>query len=226
MNAKQAAAEKAITFVQSGMVVGLGTGSTAYWAIEGIGRRIKEEGLQIRSIATSKRSEDQAKSLGIPLVSFSAIDAIDITIDGADETDENLNLIKGGGGALLREKIVASNSRQLIIVVDESKLVKYLGKFPLPVEVVVFGWEKTIQKLKDLGCSPSLRMDNDHPYHTDNNNYIIDCSFGKIEHPPDLHQQINSITGVVENGLFIRLATKLVVGNEQGNARVFPGIAD
>lgn len=222
MNAKQAAAEKAITFVQSGMVVGLGTGSTAYWAIEGIGRRIQEEGLEIRSIATSKRSEDQAKSLGIPLVSFSAIDVIDITIDGADETDGDLNLIKGGGGALLREKIVASNSRQLVIVVDESKLVKYLGKFPLPVEVVVFGWEKTIQKLKDLGCSPNLRMDKDHPYLTDNNNYIIDCSFGKIEHPSDLHQQINSITGVVENGLFIRLATKLVVGNEQGNARVFP----
>jgi ribose 5-phosphate isomerase A len=222
MNAKQVAADKAISFVQNGMIVGLGTGSTAWWAIEGIGKRIKEEGLQIQAIATSNRSEEQARSLDIPLVSFSAIDSIDITIDGADESDADLNLIKGGGGALLREKIVASNSKQLIIIVDESKLVEHLGKFPLPVEVVVFGWEKTIQKLNNLGCEPNLRMDKDHPYLTDNNNYIIDCSFGKIERPADLHQQINSITGVVENGLFIHLATKLIVGNEQGGASIFP----
>src|SRR5882724_3669214 len=148
MNSKKAAADKAISFIQNDMIVGLGTGSTAYWAIEGIGRRIKDEGLRIKAIATSKRSEEQARGLQIPIFSFAEIDSIDITIDGADEVDEKMNLIKGGGGALLREKIVASNSKQLIIIVDETKVVKYLGKFWLPVETAVFGWEKTFKKLE------------------------------------------------------------------------------
>lgn len=222
MNAKQLAANKAVSFIQSGMRVGLGTGSTAYWAIEMIGEKVKKNELHIKAIATSKRSEDQARSLGIPIVSFAEIDQIDVTIDGADETDENLNLIKGGGGALLREKIVASNSKQLIIIVDESKLVKHLGKFPLPVEVIVFGWEKVFQKLQLLDCIPQLRPDNDKPYITDNGNYIIDCSFGEILDPAELHEKINSITGVVENGLFVNMASKVIAGYENGATKIFP----
>ncbi len=221
MNTKKLAADRAVAYVQPGMIVGLGTGTTAYWAIEGIGKRVKEEGLQIKAIATSKRSEEQAISLGITMLSFAEIDAIDITIDGADEADEQLNLIKGGGGALLREKIVASNSKRLIIIADESKLVKRLGKFPLPVEVTIFGWEKTIKKLQALDCIPELRSENDHPYITDNGNYIIDCAFHEIAEPAALHDKINAITGVVENGLFINLATMLIAGYADGNTRIF-----
>jgi len=221
MNSKQLAAQKAISFIKSGMTVGLGTGSTAYWAIEMIGEKVKKNELQIKAVATSKRSEEQARSLNIPIVSFAQIDQIDITIDGADETDEQLNLIKGGGGALLREKIVASNSKELIIIVDESKLVKHLGRFPLPVETVVFGWEKVFQKLKALGCVPKLRMENDHPYITDNSNYIIDCAFGEIINPAALHEKLNAMVGVVENGLFINLAYKVIAGFENGKVKIF-----
>jgi ribose 5-phosphate isomerase A len=221
MNAKQLAAAKSVSFIQSGMTVGLGTGSTAYWAIEMIGEKIQKKELQIKAIATSKRSEEQAIGLGIPIISFALIDKIDITIDGADEADGHLNLIKGGGGALLREKIVASNSRELVIIVDESKLVDQLGKFPLPVEVVTFGWEKVLKKLNALGCEPSLRMENGNPFLTDNHNYLIDCAFGKIPDAPGLHEMINAITGVVENGLFIGMATKLVAGFENGDVRIF-----
>lgn len=221
MNTKKLAADQAVSLVQPGMILGLGTGTTAYWAIEGIGRRIKEEGLQIKAIATSKRSEEQAVSLGIPMLSFAEINEIDMTIDGADEADGRLNLIKGGGGALLREKIVASNSKQLIIIADESKLVKWLGKFPLPVEVTVFGWEKTIKKLQLLGCTPKLRMEQASPYITDNSNYIVDCSFNEIRDPSGLHEKINAIVGVVENGLFINMAARLVIGYENGSTRVF-----
>jgi len=149
MDAKRFAAERAVDYIQENMVVGLGTGSTAYWAIHKLGLKV-QEGLNIWAIATSIQSEDIAKKLGIRLISFSEINEIDITIDGADEVDFNFNLIKGGGGALLREKIVAANSKQFIIVVDESKLVKRLGKFPLPIETVKFGYEATLKKLHRL----------------------------------------------------------------------------
>ncbi|HVU83499.1 MAG TPA: ribose-5-phosphate isomerase RpiA [Puia sp.] len=220
MNAKQIAAEKAVGFLEDGMTVGLGTGSTAWWAIEKIGEKVKKEGWKIRAIATSVRSEEQARSLGIPVFSFAEIGMIDVTIDGADEADGQLQLIKGGGGALLREKIVASNSRQMIVVADESKKVKTLGKFPLPVEVVVFGWERTFEKLRLLGCEPVRRMNAAAPYLTDNGNYIVDCAFGKIDDPPGLHERINAITGVVDNGLFINIASRLVLGFENGETQI------
>ena len=220
MNAKQIAAEKAVSFLEDGMTIGLGTGTTAWWAIEKIGEKVKKEGWKIRAIATSVRSEEQARSLGIPIFSFAEIATIDITIDGADEADGDLHLIKGGGGALLREKIVATNSRQMIVVADESKKVKTLGKFPLPVEVVLFGWERTFEKLRLLGCEPKRRMNPEAPYLTDNGNYIVDCAFGKIGDPADLHERINAITGVVDNGLFINIASKLVLGLENGEARI------
>jgi ribose 5-phosphate isomerase A len=220
MNSKKIAADKAITLVQNGMILGLGTGSTAYWAIEGIGARIKNEGLKLEAIATSKQSEKQARSLGIPILSFADIDEIDLTIDGADEVDPGKNLIKGGGGALLREKIVASNSKKLVIIVDEKKLVDCLGRFPLPVETAIFGWEKTSKKLAALGCKTVLRMDNNKPFITDNGNYIVDCHFLKIPDPPAIHERINAIIGVMENGLFIQLASQIVVGYEDGTSRL------
>ncbi|HMH34426.1 MAG TPA: ribose-5-phosphate isomerase RpiA [Puia sp.] len=220
MNSKKLAADKAVSFVRDGMVVGLGTGSTAYWAIEGIGERMLKEGLKLKAIATSTQSEKQARALGIPIVSFAEIDEIDLTIDGADEADPGKNLIKGGGGALLREKIVASNSKILIIVVDQSKLVKTLGKFPLPVEATIFGWEKTYKKLQGLGCVPGLRHVQAKPFVTDNGNYIIDCQFDQIPDPADLQQRINAITGVVDNGLFVGLTSKIIAGLEDGNTRI------
>jgi len=220
MNAKQIAAEKAVSFLENGMTVGLGTGTTAWWAIEKIGEKVKKEGWKNRAIATSVRSEEQARLLGIPIFGFAEIGTIDITIDGADEADGDLHLIKGGGGALLREKIVATNSRQMIVVADESKKVEVLGTFPLPVEVVLFGWERTFEKLRLLGCEPKRRVNRGTPYLTDNGNYIVDCAFGKIEDPAGLHERINAITGVVDNGLFINIASKLVLGLENGETRI------
>jgi ribose 5-phosphate isomerase A len=221
MNSKQLAAEKAVSFLEDGMTIGLGTGSTAYWAIEKIGEKVKKEGWKLKAIATSIRSEEQAKGLGIPIVDFSAVKSIDITIDGADEVDGELQLIKGGGGALLREKIVATNSEQMIVVADESKWVKTLGRFPLPVEVIHFGWERTFEKLQLLGCHARRRMNGTGPYLTDNGNYIIDCAFEVIKDAPALHDSVNAITGVVDNGLFIHIASKLVIGFNDGETRVF-----
>ncbi len=220
MNPKQLAAEKAVTFLEDGMTIGLGTGSTAYWAIEKIGEKVKNEGWKVKAIATSLRSEEQARGLGIPILDFSTIRSIDITIDGADEVDGRLQLIKGGGGALLREKIVATNSKQMIVVADESKWVSILGKFPLPVEVVHFGWERTFDKLQLLGCMAKRRMNGTEPYLTDNGNFIVDCAFEHIHDAPALHESVNAITGVVDNGLFIRIASKLVLGFDSGETRV------
>jgi ribose 5-phosphate isomerase A len=220
MKVKQLAAEKAVSFLDNGMTIGLGTGSTAYWAIEKIGEKVKKEGWKIKAIATSIRSEEQARGLGIPILDFSSIKSIDVTIDGADEVDARLQLIKGGGGALLREKIVATNSNQMIVVADESKWVRTLGKFPLPVELVHFGWERTFEKLQLLGCEAKRRMNGREAYLTDNGNYIVDCAFVEIKDPPALHESINAITGVVDNGLFIRIASKLVLGYNTGETRV------
>jgi ribose 5-phosphate isomerase A len=220
MNPKQLAAEKAVSFLEDGMTIGLGTGSTAYWAIEKIGEKVNNDGWKIKAIATSVRSEEQARGLGIPIYDFSTIKLIDITIDGADEVNDRLELIKGGGGALLREKIVASNSKQMIVVADESKWVKNLGHFPLPVEVVHFGWERSFEKLQLLGCEAKRRMQGTEPYLTDNGNFIVDCGFGEIKDPPALHEAVNAITGVVDNGLFIRIASKIVLAFNSGDIRV------
>ncbi|CRZ34785.1 ribose-5-phosphate isomerase [Herbinix hemicellulosilytica] len=218
MNAKKIAAERAVDYIKDGMIVGLGTGSTAYWAIEKIGAKVRE-GLNIKAVATSLRSEEQARKLGIKLIPFSEIDKIDITIDGADEVDQDLNLIKGGGGALLREKIVAAASRQLIIVVDESKMVDKLGAFPLPVEMVKFGYEITVRKLQSLGCEPVLRKVDNDTYITDNGNFIVDCHFKRIDNPSELHNKINMIPGVVDNGLFINMAAKVIIGYNNGDIK-------
>ncbi|HHU83450.1 MAG TPA: ribose-5-phosphate isomerase RpiA [Firmicutes bacterium] len=191
MDVKKMVAEAAVEFIEDGMIVGLGTGSTAYWAIQKIGVRTSE-GLKIKAVATSRASELLARELQIPLVDLSDIDHVDLTIDGADEVDPGLNLIKGGGGALLREKIVAAASRELVIVVDETKLVEKLGMFPLPVEVVPFGVELTRRRIEELGCKTRIRMrDKKDRYQTDNGNHIIDCEFGRIEEPGELNQALN-----------------------------------
>jgi len=218
-DAKKRAAEHAVNFIEGGMFVGLGTGSTAYWAIKKIGERVAQ-GLQIKAIATSNRSDELARELNIPIIGFADTNYLDITIDGADEVSDALNVIKGGGGALLREKIVAANSKKLVIVVDESKRVQQLGAFKLPVEVTVFGWEATFKKLQQLGCSPDLRMKEGKVFITDNSNYIVDCAFGMIENPAQLHDAINAITGVVDNGLFIQMASKVIVAKNDGTIEV------
>lgn len=219
INVKQLAAEKAVEYVEDGMKVGLGTGSTAYWAIRKLGERVSE-GLKITAVATSRASEEQARELGIPLVAFGDIDSLDLTIDGADELDNSLQLIKGGGGALLREKIVASNSTRMIVIADEGKVVSTLGKFPLPVEIVPFAWEWTVAELTKLGCQPELRRNGEELYKTDNGNYIADCRFEEIESAPKLALTIQSIPGVVDHGLFIGIAAMAIVGKHDGSIEI------
>ncbi|MET6996558.1 ribose-5-phosphate isomerase RpiA [Chitinophaga defluvii] len=213
--AKKVAGQKAVEYIKAGMTVGLGTGSTAWWAIQEIGARVKA-GLDINAIATSDQSYELAVALQIPLITFEEITQIDVDIDGADEVDRQLQLIKGGGGALLREKIIAAASQQMIVAVDEHKLVDTLGKFPLPVEVVVFGWEMTARKLAALGTQTVLREKNGQPFITDNGNYIIDCAFNAITDPATLHTRLNAIPGVAENGLFVNYAHTVIVGYENG----------
>lgn len=218
MNMKKLAAEAAVELVNDGMTVGLGTGSTAYWAIQRIGERVAE-GLSIRAVPTSEQSEKQARELGIPLVPWPELERIDLTIDGADEIDPQLQLIKGGGGALLREKIVATLSDKLVIVADESKSVPVLGTFPLPAEIVPFAWEATRRQVQALGCSGELRGGEAAPFVTDNGNYILDCRFGAISHPAELQAQLNAIPGVVENGLFVGLASVAYVAHSDGTVK-------
>jgi ribose 5-phosphate isomerase A len=220
MNTKKIAAEHAVESIQNGMTVGIGTGSTSAFAIEAMGKKV-QQGLSITAVASSVRSEEAAANLGIKLVPFSEVDSIDIYIDGADEVDKDLNLIKGGGGALLREKILAFNSKDFLVIVDSSKLVDHLGKFLLPVEIIPFAMELTLKQLRKLDCSTTVRMDGGNPYITDNGNIIIDCDFKKIAQVEQLHHSINSIPGVVENGLFIRnMVSKVIVGYDNGEVKV------
>jgi ribose 5-phosphate isomerase A len=212
---KKAAAEAAIDLVKDGMIVGLGTGSTANHAIEGLGRRVGA-GLRIKGVATSKATEQLARKVGIPITTLEEVGEVDLTIDGADEVDPSFNLIKGMGGALLREKIVAFASKQEVIVVDDSKLVEVLGKkSPLPVEVLPFGHTKTRDALESLGCKASLKGGS-APFLTDNGNLIYECRFEGIEDAEMLEAEIDLIPGVVESGLFIDLATTVVVASAQG----------
>ncbi|TLS37954.1 ribose-5-phosphate isomerase RpiA [Pseudalkalibacillus caeni] len=216
MEPKKLAGEKAVDYIENNMVIGLGTGSTVYWTIRHLALRVKA-GLHIKAIPTSMSTARLAEQLGIPLASFTEIDRLDLTIDGADEVSPDLNLIKGGGGALLREKIVAYASERLIIVADSSKQVASLGKFPLPVEITPFGWENTCKQVMLLGCeSLTLREKDERPFVTDNGNYIADCKFGRIDSPDLLEKSLNAIPGVVENGLFVNMADQVIIGTEKG----------
>ena len=210
------AGERATEHVKDGMVVGLGTGRTAYYAIKRLGMMV-DEGLDIIGIPTSVQTETIALESGIELSNLQEHPEIDVTIDGADEVDPALDIIKGMGGALLREKIVAAASKMEIIVVDPSKMVDILGtKSPLPVEVSSFGWKNSLNSLKELGCEARLRMKDDAPLITDNKNHIIDLTFERISEPEILESRINNLPGVMENGLFLGLADLVIVGTEEG----------
>jgi len=216
---KQQAAEYAAQYVTSGMVVGLGHGSTAIFAVRDIAARLATGELKdIVAVPCSRQTEADARALGIPLTTLEAAPVIDVTIDGADEVDPALNLIKGGGGALLREKIVAQASRREVIVVDESKLTPVLGrKRGVPVEVIPFGWRSQALFLESLGSKVSLRRNADRsPYHTDCGNWILECNFGAIERPHALAEKIKGRAGVVEHGLFLGLASDVVIAGPGG----------
>jgi ribose 5-phosphate isomerase A len=209
---KEAAGRAAAKLVRDGDVVGLGTGSTAYFAVVALGERVKA-GLRIAGIPTSVQTAELAEQVGIPLTTLDEHPEIDITIDGADELDSRLNLIKGGGGALLREKIVASASKKMVVVADSGKVVRTLGKFPLPVEIIAFARMVVEKDIVSMGGTPKLRTKPDgSTFLTDNGNPVLDCSFRRIAKPALLARALSNTPGVVEHGLFIGLATMALVG--------------
>jgi ribose 5-phosphate isomerase A len=211
---KEAAAHASLQFVHDGQIVGLGTGSTASRAVRLLGAGVKA-GLKIRGVPTSVRTKELAEGLGIPLLTLDEVQQIDVTIDGADEIDPQLQLIKGGGGALLREKVIASASRQMVVVGDSSKQVAMLGKFPLPVEIIPFAQGLVSKEIRALGASVSLRLDpTGKPFVTDEGHHILDCSFGQIPDPPSLARQLSDMPGIVEHGLFIHLASVALIAKD------------
>jgi ribose 5-phosphate isomerase A len=213
-HAKELAAQKALEFINDGMIVGLGSGSTSIHFIKLLGDRV-QKGLKIRGIPSSKSSEDLAKSLSIPIIDFQQTSVIDVTVDGADEIAPGLALIKGGGGALLREKIVASASKKFIVVADSSKIVQHLGKFPLPIEVIPMAGPLVAAKLSALDIRPNVRkLPTGADYITDEGNLILDCDCGQILDPPALAASIRAIVGVVEHGLFLNMADLAIVSSE------------
>ncbi|NIJ42037.1 ribose 5-phosphate isomerase A [Parvibaculum indicum] len=219
---KKNAALKAAGFIENGMKLGLGTGSTAEYFVQALGARVAE-GLDIVGVPTSERTRAMAETRGIPLTNLDETPHLDITVDGADELDSKLRLIKGGGGALLREKIVATASDRMIVIADVSKVVGTLGAFPLPVEVIPFGSTATVQKMADVakehGCEGEIRLRADEfgePFFTDSENFIFDCHFGSIPDPDGLAAALNRIAGVVDNGLFIGICSFAIVGTDKG----------
>jgi ribose 5-phosphate isomerase A len=208
---KEAAARASLRFVEDGQVVGLGTGSTAAYFIKLLGEKVRN-GMRVQGIPTSDRSRELAESLGIPLTTLDECQEIAVTVDGADEVDPQLRLIKGGGGAMLREKIVASATKRLVIVADETKQVPVLGKFPLPVEVIEFAQALVAKRIKALGAQVSLRKNADGtPFVTDEKNHILDCRFGQIADADTLARQLSEMPGVVEHGLFIGMASVVLL---------------
>ncbi len=208
---KEAAARASVRFVSDGNIVGLGSGSTATYAVRLLGERVRD-GLKIRGIPTSVQTKELATALGIPLTTLDEFQQIDVTIDGADEVDPNLHLIKGGGGALLREKVVASASRKLVIIADSTKQVPMLGKFPLAVEVIPFAQALVAKKIAALGAAVKARQNADGSvFVTDEGHHILDCSFGRIPDPPALDRSLKSIPGVVEHGLFVGMASVALI---------------
>jgi len=211
-------AKEAAKLIETGMVLGLGTGSTANLFLDELKKRIDSEGLEVTGVCTSEATKNKATELGIQILDINDVDEIDIDIDGADEVDSDMNLIKGGGGALTREKIVAYMSKQFVVITDDSKFNdKVLGNFAVPVEVMQFSWTQTLKKLKALGANVSKRMNEDKPYVTDNNNFILDAKFEHIVKPAELEKIINNIPGVVENGIFRKdKVTKVLIGSAEG----------
>ncbi len=225
--AKLVAARHAAGMVEPGMRVGLGTGSTATWMVHCLAERVKTEGLSVTGVPTSRRTADLAADLGIPVATLDEVKWLDLTIDGADEFDADLNLIKGGGAALLQEKIVATASDRMIVIADAAKEVVQLGAFPLPVEVIAFGWQTTRRLIEEmlvgldvLGNDCRLRLDGDRPLLTDESNYIIDLHLKRIGNARHLAMLLNQIPGVVENGLFIDICDTVIIGHADGRVMV------
>ncbi len=225
--AKFVAAKKATDFVEDGMRVGLGTGSTAAWLVRCLGEMVRDDGLRIKGVPTSTRTAELAREVGIEVVSLDEAKWLDVTIDGADEFDGDLNLIKGGGGALLQEKIVATASDQMVVIADIGKEVETLGAFPLPVEVIPFGWqttqaliEETLVGMDVLGRNSTLRMNGESPFVTDEGNHILDLHLKRIGDARQLALVLNQMPGVVENGLFIDICDAVIVGYGDGRAEV------
>jgi len=216
---KEAAGRRAAEFVRDGMVVGLGTGSTAAFMLKALGEAVAS-GLKITGVPTSVECEKAARQCGIPLVALGDVPDIDLTIDGADEVDPHFRLIKGGGGAHVREKLVASSSREMVVVVHETKLVSVLGGFPLPVAIVPFGWQTTMKRLALHAREVTLRETMAGPFVSDEGLYIADLHTGPIHNPDGLHAAVKATLGVVETGLFIGLATKVVIGHADGSTTV------
>jgi len=219
---KEMAAIAAVSLIEDGMVVGLGTGRTAEIALRHLGTRI-QEGLRIRGVPTSKATEALARTLSIPVVPLETVSRVDLTIDGADEVDPQLNLIKGGGGAHFREKVVARASKREVIIVDSGKLVRRLGeRFAVPVEVHPLAWRVAANALTELGSIPVLREQGAAPFVTDNGFHILDCKFDGIDDPARLEKEINNVPGVLENGLFIGLASLVLVGEGESVRQMLP----
>lgn len=225
--AKFVAAKRATQYVQSGMKVGLGTGSTAAWLVKCLGEMVREEGLKIKGVPTSSRTAALAREVGIEVISLDEAKCLDVTIDGADEFDANLNLIKGGGGAHLQEKIVATASDMMVVIADAAKSVETLGAFPLPIEVIPFGWQTTKTIVEEaligmdvLGRDVTLRMNGDAPFISDEGNHILDLHLKRIGNPRQLSLVMNQIPGVVENGLFIDICDAVVIGYGDGRVEV------
>ncbi|SLN50637.1 Ribose-5-phosphate isomerase A [Roseivivax jejudonensis] len=225
--AKFVAARRAADYVQDGMRVGLGTGSTAAWLVRCLGEMVREDGLRFRGVPTSSRTAALAREEGIDVVGLDEARWLDLTIDGADEFDTELNLVKGGGGALLQEKIVAAASDQMVVIADAAKEVAHLGAFPLPVEVVPFGWRttqalvtETLEAMDVLGREITLRMNGSQPFVTDEGNYILDLHLGRIGNARQLAMVLNQMPGVVENGLFIDICDTVIVGHGDGRIEI------
>lgn len=212
---KKAAAQKAVEYVEDGMVLGLGSGTTVYWLLKRLGELV-DQGLNIKGIPSSLRTEAWAKEFGIPLTNFSEVHSLDLAIDGADEIDPVFQLTKGGGGSLVREKLVNAHAKKVIIIADGSKMVEQLGKFPLPVEVLQFAWQRTADKIAALGSIPILRERDGEVFVSNNGNYILDCAFEKIADPITLHNELKLMLGVVETGLFINMTDKVILAGPDG----------
>ncbi|WP_334193879.1 ribose-5-phosphate isomerase RpiA [Pararhodobacter sp.] len=225
--AKYAAARRAVDLVEDGMKVGLGTGSTAAWMVRTLAERARDEGLRLTCVPTSARTGDLGRELGLKIVSLEEAGWLDLTIDGTDEFDADLTLIKGGGGAHLMEKIVATASDRMVVITDASKEVKTLGNFPLPVEVIPFGWQASRMLIEELlnamdvmGTSARLRMNGERPFVTDQGNHILDLALGRIGNPRQLSLALNQVPGVVENGLFIDICDAVVIGYGDGRVEM------
>jgi ribose 5-phosphate isomerase A len=223
--AKALVGERAVEFVADGMAVGLGTGTTATMFIRSLGAKVRASGWKIRCVASSDASAALGRELGLEVVTLEELPELDVYVDGADEVGPGLALIKGGGAALLREKIVASAAKKFVVVVDESKIVEHLGKFPLPVEIIKMARPLVERRLAELGLNPSLRLRKDGagPLLTDEGNYLLDCACGVIENPEETAAEIRSIVGVVEHGLFLGMAEMALVAGENGVREVLAG---